>query len=223
MIPGTRAQQREFEVDPAESEDLTATRFGDAVLAALKTEPALREAPVTWSVSPLVDSRMLAKPIGAVVQQMWDEMARLPGSDQALASALAAAMRWWLTAERIAQGSDSGGLELERATAKRLLDRPIRIELGGQRNAHNWGWVGEANLLDAVRADFPSLLRPESRDGILGHSFNTMMIARSPPLLFDFDRLSALFSTVIIPTQAVFNPDHPLFPTPARALIIGPE
>ena len=218
-----KARQHCFEVDPAQPRDLAAARFGDTVSVALATEPALRDAPVTWSIMPLVDSGRLDKPLATVIQHVWDEMARLPWSDKALASALTATMRWWLTAQRIAQETGFEYVQLARATAERLLERPIRIELGGQQNAHNWGWVDEADLLDAVRTDFPSLLRPESRDSILGHSFNTMMIARSPPLLFDFDQLSELFSSVIIPTQAVFYPDHPLFPTPARALIIGPE
>jgi len=57
----------------------------------------------------------------------------------------------------------------------------------------------------------------------VGDTFNTLMVSRTPSLLFDFGRLSALFARQMIPTQAVFYPDHPLFPTPARLGVIGPE
>ena len=75
----------------------------------------------------------------------------------------------------------------------------------------------------AVRQDFESLLRPERRARTVGHTFNTLMAARTPSLLFDFGKLSALFARQMIPTQAVFYRDHPLFPTPARVEVIGLE
>lgn len=90
-------------------------------------------------------------------------------------------------------------------------------------NIHTWAWVEEGDLQAAVRPDFESLLRPESRDRIVGHTFNTLMVSRTPSLLFDFGKLSALFAKQMIPTQAVFYRDHPLFPTPARVEVIGPE
>jgi hypothetical protein len=77
--------------------------------------------------------------------------------------------------------------------------------------------------LAAVRPDFEELLGPARRDRILANTFNTLMVARSPALLFDFHKLSTLFVTELIPTQAVFYPKHPMLATPAHASIIGPE
>jgi hypothetical protein len=94
-------------------------------------------------------------------------------------------------------------------------DRSLAWKCDGANNAHNWPWLGEAALLAAVRDDFPALIRPEDQDQILGHNFNTMMVAHTPPLLFDFDRLAALFASTMIPTQAGCRC------SPAQ--IIGPE
>ena len=161
--------------------------------------------------------------LNTMIQRVWDEMTRLPWTDEEIACSLSATLKCFLTAEMLREDQGLDGMELERETARLILLRPLRVELGGRGNIHTWAWVDEGDLLSAVRPDFESLLRPEIRDRILGNTFNTLMVARSPSLLFDFGKLSSLFAEQIIPTQAVFYPDYPLFPTPARVKVIGPE
>jgi hypothetical protein len=234
MAALAKARRLEFEIAPTETPDGAAARLQNLVNTRLKKEPALRRAPVNWRVTaagrlavtggPSLADRIWAEEgLTGPVQRIWDEMVRLPWSNESIATALSAAIRWRLTAENLSAGRRMLKLEREKTTADALLHRPVKVEIGGLNNAHNWAWLAEAELLAAVRADFATLLRLESRDRILGNSFNTMMAARSPPLLFDFDRLTVLFASVMIPTQAVFNPKQPLFANPARARIIGPD
>jgi hypothetical protein len=152
-------------------------------------------------------------------------MARLPWTDEEIALSLSAVLLFFLSAERLRRdsGFDYSDRALGEETVRRVFARPVRVELGGPMNIHTWAWVDEDDLLAAVRPDFESLLRPEDHDRILGDTFNTLMVARTPSLLFDFGKLSALFASQMIPTQAVFYHDHPLFPTPARVEVIGPE
>jgi hypothetical protein len=224
-----------FNVAPTESPYEAAARLEQKIVAWLAAEPNLRRIPVTWSVTApdrpasvvddvpsLAEKNWLESGLNAPVQHIWNEMVRLPWSDASVATALAGAVCWRLTAEELSR-RPMGSRERERETAKALLDRPIRVEIGGWNNAHNWAWLGTAELLAAVRDDFAALIRPADHGRILGDSFNTLMVARKPSLLFDFDRLAALFASTMIPTQAVFNPGLPLFASPARPEIIGPE
>jgi hypothetical protein len=226
-----------FEIGPGETPADAAARIKAFVAATLAQEPTLRQAAVTWTVtapgraaapndrpaSSLWDEIWAKSGLTGPVQSIWDGMARLPWSDAALATALAGAIHWRLTADNLSAGRAMHGRELEFATAKALLAAPVRVEIGGLGNAHNWAWLPEGELLAAIRDDFPSLIRPEDRAQIVGHSFNSMMVARTPALLFDFGRLAAAFASVMIPSQAVFGPQLPLFDNPARARVIGPS
>lgn len=199
------------------------TQFEDFVRSRLNEEPILRKSMIAWNVSIEGWNDLAADRLNAMIQRVWDETTRLPWTDEEIVCSLSATLKFFLMAETLSENQGFYSRQAERETASRILARPLRVELGGLGNIHTFAWVDEGDLLAAVRPDFESLLRPEKRDRILGNSFNTLMVARTPSLLFDFGKLSALFAEQLIPTQAVFNADHPLFPTPARVKVIGPE
>jgi hypothetical protein len=208
-----------LDAKPAEE----ATRCGSIVLTVLREDAALRRStPVIRATVKGCDYESL-KRINAALQRVWDEMARLPWTDENIAQTVSASLHCFLVAQQLHRDHALGGRELERGTMARVLEKPIRVELGGLGNIHTFAWVDEPHLLAAVRSDFESLLVPENRSRIVGNTFNTLMVSRSPAYLFDFVKLAGLFAIEMIPTQAVFYPDNPLFPTPARVQVIGPE
>ncbi len=218
-----RAPELSLEINLNGPTNENAAQFGNFIRSHLRDEPTLRRSMLVWKVGikrrhdPTIDR------LNTMIQRVWDEMTRLPWTDEEIACSLSSMLKCFLTAEMLREDQGLDGMVLERETARLIFPRPLRVELGGRGNIHTWAWVDEGDLLGAVRPDFESLLRPESRHRILGDTFNTLMVARSPSLLFDFGKLSALFAEQIIPTQVVFYPDHPLFPTPARVQVIGPE
>lgn len=199
------------------------TEFKNFIASRIEKETSLRNSVVIWKVSVDRYDHQTVNRLNLMFQRIWNEMTGLPWADQDIVLSLSTALKYFLTDNLLREEKDLLGRELEMETARRILVRPVRIELGGQGNIHTFAWVDEEDLLRAVRPDFESLLLPKSRERILGKSFNTLMVARSPSLLFDFNKLSSLFAAQIIPTQVVFYPDHPLFPTPARLEVIGPE
>lgn len=198
-------------------------RFERAVRAALQSDAALRQSKLEFKIAVEECDAKGIEDLSKAMQRVWDEMARLPWTDAEIALALSALLKCFVLAQSLKLELDLMSGELERKTMTRIFDKPIRVELSGSGNAHTWAWVEEDDLHAAVRPDFESLLRAEHRSQILGDTFNTLMVSRTPSLLFDFDELSNLFAKQMIPTQAVFYPDHPLFPTPARVRVIGPE
>jgi len=203
--------------------DAEEVRFERAVRAALQSDAGLRQSKIEFKITVEECDPKGIEGLSKAMQRVWDEMARLPWTDAEIALALSAVLKCFVLAQSLKLGSNLTSRELERKTMAGIFDNPIRVELGGSGNAHTWAWVEEDDLHAAVRPDFESLLRPEHRGQILGDTFNTLMVSRTPSLLFDFGKLSDLFAKQMIPTQAVFYPDHPLFPTPARVQVIGPE
>ncbi len=111
-----------------------------------------------WQVSAEGWDKPIVDRLNAVLQRIWDEMTRLPWSDEEIAIALSAALAIFFTAETLHQSQGLDGRALERETLRRVLARPLRVELGGRGNIHTWAWVDEGELMAAVRPDFESLL-----------------------------------------------------------------
>ncbi|GEM_PF-2367938 len=197
-------------------------KFGKYVLNAFAGNPTIRQKLVLWSITIDQYDNANVDQINKAVQRVWDEMTRLPWSDDDIAHALAETLRFSLWVEYVRGRKELSDYQLVQEAVQRLFQKPFWIEFGPEGDSYSRAWVNESDLLGAVREDFESMLRPEERRNIVGHGINTLLSARSPSLLFDFQKLSQLFPAQIIPSQAVFYPEKPLHATPARLHILGP-
>ena len=90
-------------------------------------------------------------------------MTGLPWTDREITRSLSTALKFFLTQQQVLyEIQNVTSRELEGETARRILVRPLRVELGGRGNIHTFAWVVEDDLLAAVRPDLESLLSPES-------------------------------------------------------------
>ena len=189
-------------------------RLAKDVSSALAERADLRLAAPHWKVEVSGGEDHITDVLARVLTRVWDGMARLPYADEQLASAMGAAAA-------LAVARDV--LDDRDAAAKTLVDQPFRVELGGGgENVHAFAWPGEQSLRRAVRDDFPALLIPEKREQIFALTFNILMTARNPRLLFDHVKLVNLFASELIPTQAALDAGNPTIFSPARLTVLGP-
>jgi hypothetical protein len=196
--------------DPHES----GARVKEDVTSALAETAGLRSAAPRWTVETVEGTGEMIDVLERALGRVWDGMARLPYADEQLATAMggvaAFAVAYFAAGERA-------------AAAKRLLAQPFKVELGGGgENVHAFAWVDENSLRAAVRDDFAALLVPDVRERIFALTFNILMTARTPSLLFDYLKLVDLFATELIPTQATLDAGNPMICSPARLDVLGP-
>jgi hypothetical protein len=186
-----------------------------AVADSLTRIPNLRFGAARWVTEGNLTAAGLSASLSQAFQRVWDGMARLPFTDEQLVAALAQTTALAIAYEQ--SGHD------RRATAEGF-DQGFKIELaGGGENVHAFAWANEAALRKAVRDDFPDLLAESERENVLALTFNVVISARNPRLLFDFDRLTDLFARQLIPTEVALDADNPTFFSPARLDVLGPD
>jgi len=211
-----------YRIGSIQSIETEVEKFNEYVLNTFVKNPTIRELMVSWNIYIDQFGDKDAGQINKAIQRVWDEMTRLPWNNQNITIALTTTLRLFLWFAHIQRATEYTSYELQRRTIEHLETNPIWIEFGGEGLDYSRAWVEESDLLGAVREDFASLLRPDVHKSILGNSFNTLIGARSPLLLFDFQKLLELFPTQIIPCQAVFYPEYPLYATPTRLHVLGP-
>jgi hypothetical protein len=143
-------------------------------------------------------------------------MSRLPYTADEISDAVRAMVALWM--DSVTSGRHRS------STAEQVFGGPvIGLELGGQgQNVHARAFATEEAVRAAVRDDFASLLLPKEHEKVTSRTFNLLMAARNPRLLFDFPRLRDLFVCQLIPTQVALDFDNPSFFSPARCEVIGP-
>jgi hypothetical protein len=200
--------------DTDQSLELLREHVSSQISEALDNEPALRRIAPRWQVTTETGDGDFDALLARALQRLWDGMSRLPYTDDEIVTAMGT------TAAFCSALSNLGERD---AAASAILADPVALELGGGGvNVHARAWVDDASLRAAVREDFVTLLIPEERERRLGLTFNLLMSARDPRVLFDFEKLKALFAHEIIPTQIALDARNPTIFSPARLDVIGP-
>ena len=157
----------------------------EAVSAALSRTPGLRDAAPHWLVEAGGTRKGLDGALMTALQHVWDGMARLPYSDEQLATTMGTTAAFVVARAAVAGDRDKA--------AEHMLAHPLKVELGGLgTNVHAFAWADEASLREALRDDFAALLVADVRDRILARTGTILWTARNPRLLFDLARLTDL-------------------------------
>ncbi len=189
-------------------------RVAWSVAGICRETPDLRIASPRWEVTAEGAGDELRGRLEASVQRVWDGMARLPYLSNEIEMAMAATAALVVARERA--GDDD-------AAAESLFYDSLTVDIAREGvRAHARAWARHESIRAAVRDDLETLLIPTEREGTFALTFNLLMTARNPRLLFEFDRLRALFAKELIPSQVALDPGHPTFFSPARVDVIGP-
>jgi len=199
-----------------EEPHLMAIRLAHRVIDICEHDPGLRSRSPKWTVTvPYIDDGV-KESLRSALQHVWDGMTRLPYTVKEIALAMGTA-----AGLVVARALEGGGNEAaESFFGSGVI--PIVIARSDSRS-YARAWAASDAIRKSVRDDFKALLVPSKREDIFEEPFNLLMTARNPRLLFDFNRLTELFGSQIIPTQvALDDPHHATIFSPARVHVIGP-
>jgi hypothetical protein len=191
------------------------TRVAGRVMTMCRDDPNLRAASPRWAVAVTDASGEFCELLRSRLQRVWDGMARLPYTSDEIAIAMGGTAALVLARE-LEDGDNAAAAE------SLFYDCAVEIMSRSDVRSHACAWARSKSIRAAVRGDFEELLLPSERETTFALSFNLLMTARDPRLLFEFDRLKTLFARELIPTQAALDPEHPPIFSPARVDVIGP-
>jgi len=198
-----------------EEPHLMAMHLAIRLMGICEDDPGLRSRSPKWKVAVPYISDEARESLRSTLQQVWDGMTRLPYTIKQIAWAMGTAAGLF-----VAKAEEGSANKAAEAFFGEVT--PIEVARSDSRS-YAGAWVADGAIRKAVRDDFEALLLPLTRENILKYPFNLLMTARNPRLLFDFNRLTELFASQIIPTQvALDDPHHATVFSPARVHIIGP-
>jgi hypothetical protein len=172
------------------------TALAATILQRLLQEPEIRRGPVVWRCqdAPYVEEAL---------RLFWDGTRRWPYKIDDLARGVA------LTAvfAKVVEGSAEhpSFAHVAESLAERCLGGTcIEVEIGVSDGSYTRGYARSDALRSAVRDDFASYLQPNWRAQVrtIAH---VVQVAAVPDRAFDFEVLSRVFVTEIVPTQVVLR------------------
>ena len=188
-------------------------QVSDQVQARLGCTPGARHSLLGWSLR--LDGVTMrtyeAEAITRALQRLWDGLRLLPYSDHQIAAGIgccAAIAVEWL--DSLASERDDW-----EHICRRVFPDAMEVEFGSDDGSYSRTFVSESALLDAVRDDIGEFLNPAYADQILGNMAGLFQAIWAPDRLFEYDRLSHLFSSRIAPVQVWMREGSAIFYSPA--------
>ena len=178
----------------------------------LRDHPRARSRLVNWAPQGPAAEHVRRR-VAESMLRAWDGMRTLPYADDDIAAALA---------ECAALGvalSESQGTA--RQAAEQCFGPVVRVEFAATDKSYSRGFVGHPDLLEALRADFFDLVRPEFVMDARSDLEHLLRHAWTPELVFELEPFAHLFARQVIPCQVLFRPDEPVFFSPGRLLTFG--
>lgn len=182
------------------------------MLSILEARPGLRNRLVKFDVAAERAPESVAR-LAPFLEKVWDGMRRLPYRDVEIAWSIGTIV----------------GIALASGRAGDYLDRPVQypgnvieVEFGSDDGSYSRAFVPEEELLEAVRGDVLSWVRPEYVDDVRGNVTPMLQFVRRPDLLFQFDAFRDVFGRWLIPSQVLMRPqpeEHDAF---RRAIFYNP-
>lgn len=194
--------------------DALRSRFAAGARRAMERDTSLRNHHVNWAIEvSAARTHDTAASLSLGLNRLWDGLRRTPFDARAIAESLAV----WLVLHTMDFHNAKTPARAQEI-CDRLFGETIGVECVSVDGASSRGYVSKGDLLAAMRDDLPEVLSDEARARAHDPEF-LLSVIYSPCLLFDFDRLAALFATQIAPTQMARTPPH--FYHPARLRVLG--